>query len=199
MFRWCALLLLGATALPAAELRMTARALERALAAQAFNGPQGRRYLSGSERTPCDYAYLEQPRLQARDGKVRLTVHLRARRGLALLKGCLGVPVSPQVTITGDPFLDGEALGLRNVAVERLDGSLESLPVIRQLLLSFVRRQLPAEFRYAFRSELDRALGQLSQAQGLTARFARFRTDHVQAAGDAVTLTGDFTLLIDVQ
>lgn len=62
-----------------AELMISYPAIERALGEHVFDQEGGRRYLTGSPETPCFYAFLENPKVSAETGRLKVEAHFSGR------------------------------------------------------------------------------------------------------------------------
>lgn len=106
-----------APVLRAAEVRITTGAIERVVTVQFFATAHQRHYLSGDENGKCDYAYLESPWAAARNGRIFMTVGLRARKATEAFGNCVGPGDSRDVTLSALPFSITAHWGLRTFSL----------------------------------------------------------------------------------
>ena len=110
----------------------------------------GRRMLTGSIPS-CNYAYLERPSVTLRDGRLFLRMQLIASAGISVRGACKGAGDSFVTTVSGQPFVTADSVGLRDF---RLD---EGREMYRGLLDPLLRRQIPSLLGVNLRDELTRA------------------------------------------
>src|ERR1700744_5239913 len=106
------ILLAGARAASAIEVRVSAQALERTLQTQLFNGPQGRYYLRGDANSAC-YVYAASPHVTFIRDRVVVHVHTRAKFGTAVRGTCLGVSLATDADVSLSPEAEEESIGFR--------------------------------------------------------------------------------------
>jgi hypothetical protein len=87
--RVLALLLLVSTA-HAVDLKIQFGALERMLSEQVFS-QDGRKYLQGTPAAKCNFAYLEKPRIEEFDGRLRVQAKFTGRSALNMFGQCVGL------------------------------------------------------------------------------------------------------------
>lgn len=98
-------LLCLAPAARAIELRIQFAALERMLGEQVFT-QDGRRYVHNDQANKCNFAYLEKPRVQGQDGKLRMRARFSGRSALNMFGRCVGLGDAFEVIITALPPVD---------------------------------------------------------------------------------------------
>ena len=102
MRRLLALLLLIAPFAHAVEIHIQFAALERMLGEQLFT-QDGRKYVRGSAAAKCNFAYLEKPRFQGTDGKLRIRARFTGRSALNMFGQCVGLGDAFTAAITAVP------------------------------------------------------------------------------------------------
>src|SRR5271168_731322 len=105
-----ALLFSAARTASAIEVRVSARALERTLRAQLFNGPQGRYYIRGDANSAC-YVYAESPHVTFVQDRVVVRVHARSKIGTAVHGVCIGVSLTTDTDVSLVPDAEEESIG----------------------------------------------------------------------------------------
>lgn len=146
---------------------------------------QGRRILAGSAGT-CNYAYVEQPAVAFRGGRIVLRLHFAGRAGLVSSGRCMGASDAFAASVSGQPVIEGDAIGVRDVRME--EGKQE----YRALLEPLLRRQLPALLGSNLRNELARYLDSSIQDFRMTVRD--FKLQEVSAQDGGLTIRFDFAL-----
>src|SRR5450755_2809630 len=74
----------------AADLELRYGALERLISEQVFTD-DGRKWVRGSAKTHCQYAYLEHPHIGADGDRLRIAARFSGRSAFSLLGGCVGL------------------------------------------------------------------------------------------------------------
>jgi len=181
------LLLLGAIASGPADAAIVALgqdAVSAAVVRRLFTD-KGRRVLAG-DVSSCNYAYVEQPAVAFRGGRIVLRVHFAGRAGLSSNGRCLGPSDAFAATVSGQPVIEGDTISVRDVRME--EGKKE----YRELLEPLLRRQLPALIGSNLRGELTRHLE--SSIQDFRMAVREFRLQDVTASDGVLTVRFDFAL-----
>jgi hypothetical protein len=95
-------LLFLTSAAHAVDLRIQFGALERMLGEQVFT-QDGRRYVHGTAKTKCNFAYLEKPRVHGVAGKLRIRAKFTGRSALDMFGQCVGLGDAFTAAITAEP------------------------------------------------------------------------------------------------
>src|SRR5262249_50963348 len=98
----------------AAELHLQFSALERLLGQQVFT-QDGRRYFRGDPANKCNFAYLEAPRIDGVQGKLRIRARFSGRSSLNMLGQCAGLGDAFPVVVTVRPFYRDGAIRFQDV------------------------------------------------------------------------------------
>ena len=109
----------------------------------------GRRMLSGSIPS-CNYAYIERPSVTLRDGRLFLRMRLVANAGISVGGACKGAGDSFVTTVSGQPYVAADSVGLRDFRLE------EGREMYRGLLDPLLRQQIPSLLGVNLRDELTR-------------------------------------------
>lgn len=181
------LLLLGALAsgpVDAAIVALGQDAVGAAVVRRLFTD-KGRRVLAG-DVSSCNYAYVEQPAVAFRGGRIVLRVHFVGRAGLSSNGRCMGPSDAFAATVSGQPVIEGDTISVRDVRME--EGKKE----YRALLEPLLRRQLPALIGSNLRGELTHHLE--STIQDFRMAVREFRLQDVTASDGVLTIRFDFAL-----
>jgi hypothetical protein len=189
-FRLLTLLLLPLCA-RAVELHLQFGALERMLADQVFT-EEGRRYVHGSQKAKCNFAYLERPRIQGDRGRLRIHAKFTGRSAMNVLGQCVGLGDAFELTIAATPqYRDGN-IGLKDVAVVS-DGKTGFY--IRRVCAA-IAASLARDFRYAVASETQKLLVDTGALPGYQRELRNFSVPEIRVTGDALVLVIDFQLTV---
>ena len=181
------LLLLGALAsgpVDAAIVALGQDAVSAAVVRRLFTD-QGRRVLAGDVAS-CNYAYVEQPVVAFRTGRIVLRLRFAGRAGLSSNGRCMGASDAFAATVSGQPVIEGDTISVRDVRME--EGKQE----YRALLEPLLRRQLPALIGSNLRGEFTRHLE--SSVQDFRMAVREFRLQEVTASDGVLTVRFDFVL-----
>jgi hypothetical protein len=124
------------------EVGISAQALERTLKTQLFNGPDGRYYLRGDNKSAC-FVYAEKPHITFVEDRVVVSIHTRAKLGTSVYGNCVGVSITRDVDVSVLPDAQGETIGFRDARIDRLSNSSE----LNFLLVPFLSHQLPQQMK----------------------------------------------------
>ncbi len=186
----CALLVLPVCA-RAVELHLQFGALERMLAEQLFT-QEGRRYVRGNQNAKCNFAYLEQPRIQSDGGRLRIHAKFTGRSAMDVFGQCVGLGDAFDLTIRATPqFRDGN-IGLKDVTVAS-DGKTSFY--IRRVCAA-ISASLERDFRYPMASETRKLLEDPGVHPGYQRELRNFTVPEIRVTEDALVLTIDFQLTV---
>jgi len=190
VFRLLPLLLAIPALAHAIELRIQFSALERMLGQQVFT-EDGRRYVHNNKDNKCNFAYLEKPRVQGMDGKLRIRARFTGRSALNMFGKCVGLGDAFDVIITAIPQYKDGNISLTEVAAAS-DGHTGFY--IRRVCTALAS-SLGREFRYpvatAAKSLLDPAA-----FKEYPRELRGFRVTDLRTANDALVLSIDFELTV---
>lgn len=176
----------------AIEIRISAKALERTLEQQLFNGPQGRYYIRGDERSAC-FVYAEQPKVSFVADRVVVHVHTRSRLGTKLGGACLGVGLSPEADVSVLPEAEGETIGFRDARVEHLSESRE----LNFFLEPFLGRKLPQRMKLNAAELVRQMLTKSTETTGYGVKLDTLKIHSMQVSGDALIVDFDGQLSVN--
>ena len=185
------LLLLLAIQARAVEIHIQFGALERMLAEQVFT-QEGRRYVRGTNRDKCNFAYLEKPQVRGDGGRLRIRAHFTGRSALNLMGQCVGLGDAFDALITAVPVYKGGAVGLQEVKVIS-DG--KSGYYIRKVCEA-MQASLARDFKY----QLEHDAQFLLEGPGGTPQYKRevrkFNVPEIRVTDDALVLVVDFEMTV---
>lgn len=193
-----------------AELELRYSALERLIGEQLFS-QDGKRYVRGSAKAKCQYAYLEAPKLDAerpvseksvpanpvleKTGddleRLRIAARFSGRSAIDVMGRCVGLGDSFDLKLTAVPVARDGAIELSSVKVSTLRDSY----YIRR-----VRSALEQSFAHGFRIEIKdqaRKLLEMPAANGsYRPELTGFTLNGVRVTDDALVLSVDFRLIV---
>ena len=182
----------GAGSAQAIEVKISAKALERTLRAQLFNGPEGRYYMRGDPNSAC-YVYAESPQVSFKDDRIVVHVHTRARLGPSLHGACLGVTLTREADVSVVPEAQGESLGFRDARIEKLSESRE----LNFLLVPFLSRKLPSEMKVNAADLMSKLLSQSTPATGYSLTLKTLKLHSMLVDHDALVVDVDAAMGVD--
>jgi hypothetical protein len=191
LFMATALLLLACLPAHAVELRISAQALERTLQKQLFNGPEGRYYMRGNEKSAC-YVYAEDPKVSFVQDRVVVHVKTHAKLGGGLFGACVGLGMSPEADVSVLPDAENESLGFRDARVDKLSESKE----LNFLLVPFLSRKLPQQMTVNAATLLRQMLSTSQQTTGYDMNLVELHIHSMQVIGDALVVDVDGQLSV---
>lgn len=171
----------------AIELKITATAMERTLAQQLFNAPDGRYYIRGNANAAC-FVYVDQPSVRFQDERLVIHVHTHSRLGAGVFGKCVGLGFNTEADVSVVPDAEGETIGFRDARIDRFTGNKE----VDALLIPFLSRKLPQKLKINAADLLRTALAKSQQSTGyeLTLDHLKIHSMLVQNATLTVDLDG---------
>lgn len=175
----------------AVELHIQFAALERMLSEQLFT-QDGRKYVHGSAANKCNFAYLEKPRFQGADGKLRIRAKFTGRSALNMFGQCVGLGDAFTAAITAVPQYKDGNIGLANVTAASEDHAGYYVRRVCAALSSSLAR----DFRYPIGAAAKSALEDPGAQPGYPRELRNFRVTEIRVTDDALVLVVDFELTV---
>ena len=185
-------MLLGARSASATEVRVSAKALERTLKAQLFNGPDGRYYLRGDAKSAC-FVYAENPRVSFVAERVVVRVHTKSKIGTSLRGACLGVGLSTETDVSFIPEAEEESVGFRDARLEKMSDSKE----LNFLLTPFLSRKLPQQMKLNAATLIRQLLSKSSETTGYTLTLNSLKLHSMLVEGQSLVVDLDSNISVD--
>ncbi|MGP8258492.1 MAG: hypothetical protein ACLQM6_00895 [Acidobacteriaceae bacterium] len=170
----------------AIEVKVSAKALERTLRTQLFNGPDGRYYMSGDASKPCA-AYAEDPHVTFKEDRVVVQVRTHSKLGKALGGKCLGVSLNTDAEVSVVPEAEGESVGFRNARIEQVSESKE----LNFLLVPFLSHKLPSQMKVNAAELIRKLLSQSLASTGYTLTLDSLKLHSMMVDHDVLTIDVD--------
>jgi hypothetical protein len=177
--------------LGAVEVHLQFGALERMLSKQVFT-QDGRKYVKGSVKTPCNFAYLEHPQFQGKDGRLVIRARFSGRSALNMLGQCVGLGDAFTVVITATPVFQQGNVTLARVTAA---GDGKTGFYIRRVCTA-LSSSLERDFRYPLAAEAQRALEDPGMQPDYRRELRQFRVPEIRVTNDALVLVVDFELTV---
>jgi hypothetical protein len=175
----------------AVELHVQFGALERLLAEQVFT-QEGRRYVRGDKANKCNFAYLEKPQVQGKDGRLLIRAKFTGRSSLNMFGQCVGLGDAFNVLILARPDYKDGNLRLQDVKVSS-DG--KSGYYIRRVCEA-METSLAHDFRYPIESEARKTLEDTSSQPAYKREVRGFTVPEIRVSPDALVFVLDFQLTV---
>lgn len=182
-----ALILLAVPCL-GADLELRFAALERILAAQVFT-QEGRLYVRGNKSTPCQFAYLEKPHIDADGTRVRVAARFSGRSAIGLLGGCVGLGDSFDLTMTAAPEVRKGAIALKEVNIITPRDSYY-IRRVRAALARSISRDLKIDVHDQARKLLEQPGGAYQP------ELAAFDLNEIRITPEALVLVVEFRMIV---
>jgi hypothetical protein len=190
-FALLALLAIAPAAAHAIEITISAKALERTLQKQLFNGPNGRYYMRGNATSAC-YVYAEDPKVSFANDRVVVHVKTHAKLGTSLHGACLGVALNTEGDMSVVPDAQGENIGFRDPRVEHLSEFHE----VNYFLEPFLTHKLPQKLTVNAADLVRQLLSTSTQSMGYDLKLTNLKIHSMQVSGNALVVDIDGALSV---
>ena len=185
-------MLLGVRGASATEVKVSAKALERTLKAQLFNGPDGRYYLRGDAKSAC-FVYAEDPRVSFAAERVVVRVHTKSKIGTSVRGACLGVGLATETDVSFIPEAEEESVGFRDARLEKMSESRE----LNFLLTPFLSRKLPQQMKLNAAVLIRQLLSKSSETTGYTLTLNALKLHSMLVEGQSLVVDLDTNISVD--
>lgn len=175
----------------AAELELKFAALERIVAAQLFT-QDGRHYVRGNKSNRCQFAYLEAPRIDSDQGRLRVRARFSGRSALDVLNRCIGLGDSFELTLTATPVPRNGAIALKDVNISTPRDSY----YIRRVRTALVQ-SIAKDFKIEVRDQAKKIIEANAPPGALfEEELSAFDLGDIRVAADALILVFEFRLVV---
>jgi hypothetical protein len=149
-----------AAPLPALELEIRFPLLEKQLSDALFT-QDGRRYVRGTPKTRCNYAFLANPRFSSRDGQLLIRARFSGRSSVDVFGKCLGMGDSFDFEVLAGLATNSKgALNVTNPKVTLLGATSLYAKRVRAEL----EKSIGDAIQYPIRDEMRKLLAAASQS-----------------------------------
>jgi hypothetical protein len=177
-----------------AEIELRFGALERVIAAQLFT-QDGKHYVRGNEKTRCQFAYLETPHIDSDHGRLRVRARFSGRSAFSVMKGCVGLGDSFDLTLTAMPAVHNGAIVLHDVNVSSPRDSY----YIRKVRAALAQ-SISKDFKIELHDQARRLLESQSEAPSKDSLYRQelssFDLGEIRVTPDALVLVVEFRLVV---
>jgi hypothetical protein len=188
----CSLLFVLVHTASAAELKISAKALERTLRTQLFNGPDGRYYIRGDASSPC-YVYVDSPRVSFVQDRIVVHVHTKAKLGTSVHGSCVGISLTREADVSLIPNAEGETIGFRDARIEHLSDSKE----LNFLLEPFLDHKLPQQMKVNAATLMRQLISRSTETTGYALSLTTLKIHSMIVDMDRLIVDIDATLDVD--
>jgi hypothetical protein len=168
-------------------LEVTYPAIER-LIVEKILVEGGRRYLQGGPDDTCTYSFVQEPRVSASEGRLRIRFLFAGSVGTEITGRCIGRGGNFDVIVSGVPAYEDGTLFLEDLRFESDNGLFD-------LFFPIVESQLRPALRVPLQSAVEEHLSQLVTAARV--RVEELTVSEIRLGPDAATLTAE--LRVDVR
>jgi hypothetical protein len=174
----------------AAEIELRFDAMERIIAEQVFT-QDGRKYVRGTPKTKCQFAYLEKPHIGEDSGLLRVSARFSGRTALDVFGGCIGLGDSFDLTIAATPVVRSGAMGFKDVKVTTTKDSYYIRRVKAALMQAFAK-----DVKIEVKDQARKIVEQAREGSSFKTELASFDLTEVRVKPDALVLVVDFRLIV---
>jgi hypothetical protein len=182
--------LFGIPAIPVAgaELEIAYSTLEKMIVERVMT-EGGRHYMEGDPSNTCNYSFIQEPRVDAVGGRLRIIVLYAGRAGKEIGGNCVGPGDNFDLEITGVPSFENGEFYLKDLDIQAPDTRYF------QLVAPLIRGDLQEEMRYPIRERLDYAAAWISSTTSSgKVSLESLEVDSIKVGDESITMTFDFGL-----
>ena len=183
-----ALVILDLTGARASELLVSYHALERNIVVQLMT-QDGRYYMQGDPSTPCAYAFVQDPRVDVFEGRLRIRLLFSGSAATSIRGQCIGAGDNFDLAITGVPKYANGELYLDQMSVQ-------ATAAYFRVVSGLVEGRLREDFRVPLRQDLQRAMAWMSTSGRGSVQLAELEVREIAVEQDALRFTYDITTSI---
>ena len=175
----------------AAELELRYNALEKIISEQVFT-QEGRRYVRGTPKTKCQFAYLEAPHIGVADnGLLRVTARFSGRTALDVFGRCVGLGDSFDLAIIATPVARHGAMGFKDVNITTTKDSYYIRRVRAALTQAFAK-----DIKIDLQEQAKKIVEQTREGAPYQVQLASFELTDVRVEREALVLVVGFRLVV---
>jgi hypothetical protein len=176
----------------ATEVSVSAKALERTLKAQLFNGPNGRYYLRGNATSPC-FVYAEDPHVSFVNDRILVHVHTKSKIGTSVHGDCLGVSLATNTDVSFVPEAEEESVGFRDARLEKMSDNRE----LNFLLEPFLSRDLPQQMKLNAATLIRQLMAKSTETTGYKLTLTRLKLHSMFVEGQVLVVDLDSDISVE--
>ena len=173
----------------ALEMSLSHSALER-LVWQVLLTEGGRGYFEGGPEDTCRFAFVQEPKVSAREGRLRIRFLFSGRAGAEVAGRCVGPGDTFEIFVSGLPALASGELYFEDLRVEAPDTAYF------RLVRGLVERQLRERLRYSMKQDLDWLAATVAAPAGYAMAVDRLEMGEVTVDDDGLRVGLDLALSV---
>ncbi|MDH3689928.1 MAG: hypothetical protein OEU36_10670 [Gammaproteobacteria bacterium] len=151
----------------------------------------GRHYMQGSRSTPCAYAFLSDPKLNARADRLVMVAKFDGQAGVLVNGECVGLGDTFPVTLSGVPVYQNGVLRLDKMTMEVPDQAYADL------VRSFVQGPLAQRLRYPLLAELRKMLVEVNAGSPYRIGLTELQAGTIVLGQQAMTVHLGVNIIVD--
>ena len=182
------LTIVSATVARGSELSVSYGALERNISVQLMT-QEGRYYMQGDPSTPCAHAFVQDPRVDALEGRLRIRLLFSGSAATSIRGRCVGAGDNFDLTITGVPTYANGELHLDQMSVQ-------ATAAYFKVVSALVEDRLRQNLRVALQRDLERAATWMSTRGRGNVQLTGLEVLEIAVEQDALRFTYDITTSI---
>ncbi len=182
------LTIVSATRARGSELSVSYEALERNISVQLMT-QNGRYYMQGDPSTPCAYAFVQDPRVDAFEGRLRIRLLFSGSAATSIRGRCVGAGDNFDLTITGVPTYANGELYLDHM-------SIQATAAYFKVVSTLVESRLSQSLRIPLQRDLERAGGWMSTRGRGSVQLTELEVHEIAVDQDALRFTYDMATSI---
>jgi len=148
--------------------------------------------VKGSQKTPCNFAYLEHPQFQGRDGRLVIRARFSGRSSLNMFGQCVGLGDAFTVVLTATPVFQQGSVAFTGITAA---GEAKTGFYIRRVCAA-LSASLARDFHYPLAAEAQRVLEDPAIQPDYKRELRQFRVPEIRVTNDALVLVVDFELTV---
>jgi len=179
-------------ALNAIEIEIRFPLFEKQLSQQMFT-QDGRKYVKGTPRTKCNFAYLAEPHFSSREGKLLIQARFTGKSSMDLFGKCVGFGDSFGFEILSGLTTKEGALLLDQPTVKILSkDSFYSRQVLKAL-----QKNIGEAIRYPIRDEMRKLLANGSASAPYKVTIPKLEIRNIQILKDSLLVDVDTRFMVE--
>jgi hypothetical protein len=186
------LLVLLPNLLLAIEIEIRFPLLEKQLSQQLFT-QDGRRYVKGTPKSRCNFAYLANPQFSARDGQLLIKARFTGRSSLDLFGKCVGFGDSFDFEVLAGLATKEGTLRLTQPKVQLLTKETFYSRQVRKALESSIGDAI----QYPIRDDIRKLLATASQASPYKITIGRLEIRSIKIEANSLLIDVDTRFLVE--
>ncbi len=190
--KFAALLFLATCTAWAIEIEIRFPLLEKQLAQQLFT-QDGKRYVKGTPKSKCNFAYLAEPHFASRDGQLLIQAKFTGKSSMDILGKCIGFGDSFDFEILSDLSTKDGTLLLAKPTVKI---SSRDTYYSRQVLKA-LQTSIGDAIRYPIREEMRKLLAAGSAASPYKVTISKLEIRSIHILPDALLVDVDTRFLVE--